>query len=377
MMSIPRDLAVEIAGTGAVAKINSAYNRDDTTAERAARLIETVEASLDITLQHFVEADFLAFMRLVDAVGGVTMSFDRPHRDQPKADAADATQSRSGFYTEAGTHRFDGRQAMAYVRSRHLQVQLPDGTWRRSGTWNDLDRNDRQREFMRTAAAQIAPSLLANPMRLLSVLSIAADHLSTSDTLSVVSDGRRLADQFAGIDVAAAVEDYELKVVDVHDPVRWSLGLDPRQTEHNQRVLDVFRGIGWEDIVESRVHVLVTGAARNQAAAELAALGFDAQAAGPAPEGIADPPEGAVIYLSPHGRLAAGLVASRLLPVPDFAGYAELDATTVILHVGDEAPRIDVGYRTVDVPPPDQLAMDELNSDQPAADHLTVDEQTP
>ncbi|WP_419855790.1 LCP family protein [Candidatus Poriferisodalis sp.] len=362
MMSIPRDLAAEIAGTsdiagtGVMAKINSAYNRDRTTAGGAARLIDTVEENLDITLQHFVEVDFRAFLRMVDAVGGVWMTFNRPLRDQPKANATDPTDSRSGFFTSAGTHLLNGRQALAYVRSRHLEEQLPDGTWQRHGAWNDLARIDRQREFMRTAAAQVAPALLANPINLLAVLDIAADHLSTSDTLSIVNDGRRLADKFADLDVDADVDDYELRFVDVHDPVRWSLGLDPQRAEHNQRVLDVFRGIGWDDIVESRVRVQVTGTARHQVAAGLSELGFDAEATGPMPEGISDEPTGTVVYLAPQGRLAAGLLASHLVPVPDFAGHAELDATTVILHVGDEPPRIDPGYRSVDVPSAEQLA---------------------
>ncbi|WP_419932659.1 LCP family protein [Candidatus Poriferisodalis sp.] len=361
MMSIPRDLAAEIAGTsdiagtGVVAKINSAYNRDRTTAGRAARLIDTVEENLDITLQHFVEVDFQAFLRLVDAVGGVEMTFGRPLRDQPKENATDPTESRSGFVTGAGTYLLDGRQALAYVRSRHLEEQLPDGTWQRHGAWNDLARTDRQREFMRTAAAQVAPVLLANPINLLAVLDIAADHVSTSDTLSIASDGRRLADEFVGIDVDADVEDYKLRVVDVHEPVRWSLGLDPQRAEHNQRVLDVFRGIGWDDVVESRVRVQVTGAARHRVAAALSELGFDAVAAGAVPEGIGDPPQGTVVYLAPQGRLAAGLLASHLVPVPDFAGHAQLDATTVILHVGDEPPRVDPGYRRVDVPSADRL----------------------
>lgn len=362
MMSIPRDLAAEIAGTsdiagtGVIAKINSAYNRDRTTAGRAARMIDTVEENLDITLQHFVEVDFEAFLRLVDAIGGVEMTFDRPLRDEPKEDATDPTDSRSGFVTGAGTHLLDGRQALAYVRSRHLEAQLPDGTWQRHGAWNDLARTDRQRAFLRTAVAQVAPALLANPIRLLAVLDIAADHLSTSDTLSVVNDGRRLAGRFVGVDVGADVEDYELRVVDIHDPVRWSLGFDPQRAEHNQRVLDVFRGIGWDDIVESRVRVRVTGTARHQVAAALSELGFDAEAAGPMPEGISHVPDGTVVYLAPQGRLAAGLLVSHLLPVPDFAGHAELDATTVILHVGDEPPRIDPGYRRVDVPSAEQLA---------------------
>ncbi len=361
MMSIPRDLAAEIAGTsdiagtGVVAKINSAYNRDTTTAARAARLIDTVENNLGITLQHYVEVDFQAFLRLVDAVGGVTMSFDRPLRDQLKEDATDPADSRSGFFTPAGTHRLDGRQALAYVRSRHLEAQSGDGSWQRYGAWNDLARNDRQRAFMRIAAGQVAPALFANPLKLLSVLDIAADHVSASDTLGIVSDGRRLASEFSGIDFDADVEDYKLKLVDVHEPVRWSLGLDPGRAEHNQRVLDVFGGIGWDDIVESRVKVQVTGTGRHRLAAELAEIGFDAQAAGELPEGISEPPGRTVVYLAPVGRLAAGLLASHLLPVPEFAGYAELDATTVILHIGDEPPRTDPGYRRVDVPAAERL----------------------
>ena len=361
MMSIPRDLAAEIAGTsdiagtGIVAKINSAYNRDTTTAARAARLIDTVEENLDITLQHYIEVDFHAFLRLVDAVGGVEMTFDRPLRDRLQGSATDPADGHIGFSTGAVSQRLDGRQALAYVRSRHLEEQLPDGTWQQHGAWNDLARTDRQRKFLRTAAAQVAPTLLANPINLLAVLDIAADHVSTSDTLSIVNDGRRLADRFAGIDVDSDVEDYKLRVVDVHEPVRWSLGLDPQRVEHNQRILDVFRGIGWDDIVESRVRVHVTGTARHRVAAALADLGFDAEAAGAVPEGIGDPPEGTVVYLARQGRLAAGLLASHLVPVPDFAGHAELDATTVILHVGDEPLRVDPGYRRVDVPPADRL----------------------
>ena len=362
MMSIPRDFAAEIAGTsdiagtGVMAKINSAYNRDRTTAGRAARLIDTVEENLDITLQHFVEVDFQAFLRVVDAIGGVTMTFDRPLRDQPKEDATDPTDSRSGFFTSAGTHRLDGRQALAYVRSRHLEEQMPDGTWQQHGAWNDLARADRQREFMRTAATQVAPALGANPINLLAVLDIAADHLSTSDTLSITNDGRRLADRFAGIDVGADIEDYKLKVVDVHDPVRWSLGLDPQRAEHNQRVLDVFRGIGWDDIVEARVRVQVTGTQRHRIASELSELGFVAEAAGTLPPGVETPPQGTVIYLDPGGRLPAGLLASHLVPVPEFARHDDLETTTVILHVGGVPPRIDPGYRRVDVPTAAELA---------------------
>ena len=300
-----------------------------------------------------MEVDFQAFLRLVDAVGGVEMTFDHPLRDQPKEGAQDPTESRSGFITEAGTQTLDGRQALAYVRSRRLEQQAPDGTWQQHGPWNDLARNDRQRAFMRIALEQVAPDLLASPMSLLSVLDIAADHLSTSDTLSIVNDGRRLAADFAGMDFENDIEEYELRLQDDHDPVPWSLALTP--DPHNQWVLDVFRGIGWDDIVESRVRVQVTGTGRSRIAAELSRLGFDAEAAGALPAGVEQPQAGTIIYLAPEGRLAAGLLASHLVPVPDFAGHDDLDPTTVILHTGSQPPRIDAGYRRVEVPLADQL----------------------
>ncbi len=355
MMSIPRDLAVEVAGTGdipgtgTVAKINSAYNRDRTTAARAARLIDTIEENLGITLQHFVEADFLAFLRLVDAIGGVQMSFDRPLRDVPKENSNGQLASRSGFAIDAGTHLLDGRQALAFVRTRNMQDWTLERGWGTLPGENDLARNDRQREFMRTALEQAAPDLLSSPIKLLSVLDIAGDHVSTSDTLSVVNDGRRLAQQFSGFESSTDVEEYELRVQDTHTPVRWSLELAP--DPHNERVLDVFRGIGWDDVVESRVTVHVSGAERDRVAAELRDLGFNAMAGGAVPEGFDQAPNTNVVVLGSQGRLAAGLLASHLVPVPEFAGHGELEANTVILHLGGDELRVDAGYRTVEVPP--------------------------
>ena len=362
MLSIPRDFAAEIAGTsdiagtGVVAKINSAYNRDSTAAARAARLINTVEENLDITLQHFVEADFQAFLRLVDAVGGVWMTFEQPLRDQPKENATDPAQSRSGL-RDRGRHPSAGRAAGAGVRPQPSPSKRSCPTAHGSGSVHGTTWPATTASESSCALPPIRSGLhcWTTPSTCSGCSTLPPIIWPRPDTLSLVSDGRRLAGQFVGIDVDADVEEYELRVVDVHDPVPWSLGLNPDRAEHNQRVLDVFRGIGWDDVVESRVRVQVTGPQRQRLAAELSALGFIAEAAGELPDGVDRPPDGSVVYLSPRGRLAAGLLASRLVPVPDFAGHADLDESTVILHTGDQPPRVDAGYRRVDVPTSDQL----------------------
>jgi LCP family protein required for cell wall assembly len=76
LLSIPRDLYVEIAGTGHKDKINSAFNQGPDV------LIKTVQSQLGIPIHHYVEVDFEGFQRLVDAVGGVSVWFDHPSRDK-------------------------------------------------------------------------------------------------------------------------------------------------------------------------------------------------------------------------------------------------------------------------------------------------------
>ncbi|MEC7915975.1 MAG: LCP family protein, partial [Actinomycetota bacterium] len=115
VVSVPRDLLVPIASTDSIAKINSAYNLDSSAQTRAARLIETVEAHFNIGLQHFVEVDLDGFRRLVDAIGGVSICFNRPTRDRTIQDSGDPTQGGTGFTVGKGWTHLNGDQALAFV----------------------------------------------------------------------------------------------------------------------------------------------------------------------------------------------------------------------------------------------------------------------
>ena len=75
LMSVPRDLWVEIAGTDRSNRINSAYN------EGPERLAATVSEALGIPIHHYVEVDFVGFKQIVDELGGIELCVGYAARD--------------------------------------------------------------------------------------------------------------------------------------------------------------------------------------------------------------------------------------------------------------------------------------------------------
>ncbi|MBK7166333.1 MAG: LCP family protein [Candidatus Microthrix sp.] len=135
VLSVPRDLWVQIDGEGH--RINAAYN------DGPQAVIDAVQANLGVPINHYVEVDFIAFQRLVEAVGGVPIYVSSPVRDR-----------NSGLNIEqAGCITLDPYQALAFSRARHLEYQKPDGSWATDPT-GDLGRVTRQQIFMRRALGQ-------------------------------------------------------------------------------------------------------------------------------------------------------------------------------------------------------------------------------
>lgn len=130
MLSIPRDLRVEIPGQG-TNKINAAYAFGG-----PSLLVETLKSNLDVEANHYVEIDFVGFQGLIDEVGGIEISFPYPARD-----------AKSGLNVDAGTQVLNGEEALAYARSRSYQ-ELRNGSWA-SVEANDIGRTKRQQEVIR------------------------------------------------------------------------------------------------------------------------------------------------------------------------------------------------------------------------------------
>jgi LCP family protein required for cell wall assembly len=156
LLSFPRDLRV-IGPDGDGHRINRILELGG-----ADALVGVVEAILGADLDHYVEVSISSFLDIVDAAGGVELCLDEPLVDR-----------KSGADFEAGCHRMDGVDALAYVRSRR-------------GERADFARVERQQRFL-SALAGRATSLgvLGNPVRLRAVATTVADGLTVDDQLSV------------------------------------------------------------------------------------------------------------------------------------------------------------------------------------------------
>ncbi len=175
ILSLPRDLWVEIAGTDGRDRLNAAYPAGPET------LIDTVEQNFGIPIHHYLEVDFLGFKHLVDAVGGVPTCFERPVKDD-----------NSGLLIlQPGCYDLDGLTALQYARARHLQTLGDDGEWHTDPT-ADLGRIARQQAFMKDALKQAVRVGLTDPTAVPDLAAIVRDDLSSDDGFTMARFGSDL-----------------------------------------------------------------------------------------------------------------------------------------------------------------------------------------
>lgn len=134
MLSIPRDMRVEVPGHG-VNKINAA-----TSLGGASLMIDTVEEFLGLPINHYMEVNFSGFQGIVDAMGGIYIDVDVEIDD---AKAASHSPGRRARHIAPGYQLLDGEYALTYVRSRNF----PD---------SDFTRMRHQQSFFKALAQQSA-----------------------------------------------------------------------------------------------------------------------------------------------------------------------------------------------------------------------------
>ena len=177
MLSIPRDLYVDIPGRGKN-KINAAYSLGG-----PSLMVETIQENLGVEVNHYIEIDFVGFAALVDQLGGIEIAFPYPARDL-----------KSGLDVDSGSQALDGDMALAYARSRKYQ-ELQEGGWVFVKA-NDIGRTERQREVIRAIARQLTqPSSITEAGDIVAAL---AQHVTIDSNLAKTSVAS-LAWAFRGI----------------------------------------------------------------------------------------------------------------------------------------------------------------------------------
>jgi polyisoprenyl-teichoic acid--peptidoglycan teichoic acid transferase len=150
MLSIPRDVWVNIPGGYGYGKINMAYmygEQDGLPGGGPGMAMKTVEAFVGVEVNHYIQIDFSTFERMIDVLGGIDVNVPTKITIDPLGEGNTTT-------LWPGWNHLDGPLALAYARARHTKG-------------GDVDRSYRQQQVIMAIRTKVLdpqqfPSLIAN-----------------------------------------------------------------------------------------------------------------------------------------------------------------------------------------------------------------------
>jgi polyisoprenyl-teichoic acid--peptidoglycan teichoic acid transferase len=140
VMSIPRDLKVEIPGVG-TEKFNAAY-----TYGGPKLALQVVKELTGLPINHVVNVDFLGFVRAVYTIGCVYTDVDRRYYHSNVG--VPPSEQYAEINVQPGYQLLCGKKALQYVRYRHTDT--------------DLVRSARQQDFISAARQRVSVDDLVN-----------------------------------------------------------------------------------------------------------------------------------------------------------------------------------------------------------------------
>lgn len=116
MLSIPRDLKVEIPGYG-TDKFNAAYAYGGT-----ELTLKTIKSLTGLDINHVINVDFQGFADAIDAIGCVYADVDRDYYNSNEGKAP--SEMYAEIDIDAGYQKLCGADALEYARYRHTDSDL-------------------------------------------------------------------------------------------------------------------------------------------------------------------------------------------------------------------------------------------------------------
>jgi LCP family protein required for cell wall assembly len=149
VMSIPRDLKVDIPGVGEE-KFNGAYSFGG-----PKLAVQVVKELTGLQINHVVNIDFLGFVRAVDAIGCVYTDVDRRYFHSNVG--VPEEEQYAEINIQPGYQKLCGKKALQFVRYRHTDT--------------DIVRSARQQSFLSQVRRQISPlDLITDNQGLIDIL---------------------------------------------------------------------------------------------------------------------------------------------------------------------------------------------------------------
>ncbi|MBN1426830.1 MAG: LCP family protein [Anaerolineae bacterium] len=198
MLSIPRDLWVEIPDHNAYDRINTAHFRGD--AEHypggggPALAMKAVQQSFGLQVSYYVRVNFYAFVQAIDRLGCIPITVSETI-DDPNYPAMEGPGF-DPFYIEAGSHCMNGEILLKYARTR-------------ATFGSDFDRAKRQQQVIyavhdHVLSTQQLPTLLAQAPQIYSTLQAG---VSTNLSLDQLIELAQLATEIPKENICSAVID--------------------------------------------------------------------------------------------------------------------------------------------------------------------------
>jgi len=174
LMSLPRDLFVNVPGTRYQTKLNSIYqmglnDNGNDTAEAIELLKKTIEEITGQEINYYAILNFDGFEKIINDVDGVNVMNERDILDNRYPGP---NYSYETFELAKGFHHLDGATALKYVRTRHND---PEG---------DFGRAKRQQQVMQSVKNSVfSAKTLLNVFAVNDLFNTVGDNLKTNITL--------------------------------------------------------------------------------------------------------------------------------------------------------------------------------------------------
>ena len=154
MLSIPRDMWVNIPQVNTYAKINEAYRYGEAynlPGGGPGLATETVHSFLGVPINYYAQVDFYAFEKFIDELGGIDVTIDSDLTVDPLGRNADG--SSNTVYLKPGVNHLNGATALGFARMRYT-------------AGGDFDRASRQQQVIlairdRVLNLNMLPTLIA------------------------------------------------------------------------------------------------------------------------------------------------------------------------------------------------------------------------